>query len=69
MNTQEKADDYNERAKNQIRTKAYQKGVEETEATYKAQIKELKKENKALKIALESTQDELIKLKKKFKVQ
>ena len=69
MNTQDKADDYNERAKNQIRTKAYQKGVEETEASYKAQIKELKKENKALKIALESTQEELIKLKKKFKVQ
>ena len=40
MNTQEKADDYNERAKNQIRTKAYQKGVEETESSYKAQIKE-----------------------------
>jgi len=69
MNTQEKADDYNERAKNQIRTKAYQKGVEETEASYKAQIKELKKENKALKVALEATQAELIKLKKKFKVQ
>ena len=69
MNTQDKADDYNERAKNQIRTKAYQKGVEETEASYKAQIKELKKENKALKIALESTQEELIKLKKKYKVQ
>ena len=69
MNTQEKADDYNERAKNQIRTKAYQKGVEETESSYKAQIKELKKENKALKITLEATQEELIKLKKKFKVQ
>ena len=33
------------------------------------EIKELKKENKALKVALEATQAELIKLKKKFKVQ
>ena len=39
MNTQEKADDYNERAKNQIRTKAYQKGVEETESSYKALLR------------------------------
>ena len=69
MNTQEKADDYNERAKNQIRTKAYQKGVEETETAYKAQIRELKKENKALKAELETVQNELAKLKKKFKVQ
>ena len=68
MNTQEKADDYNERAKNQIRTKAYQKGVEETETNYKAQIKELKKENKALKTVLASTQEELEKLKKKYNV-
>lgn len=69
MNTQDKADDYNERAKKQIRTKAFQKGVEETEATYKAQIKELKKENKALKTELEATKAELAKLKKKFKVE
>ena len=69
MNTQDKANDYNERAKNQIRTKAFQKGVEETEAAYKAQIKELKKENKALKTVLEATQAELAKLKKKFGVQ
>lgn len=69
MNTQDKANDYNERAKNQIRTKAFQKGVEETEAAYKAQIKELKKENKALKTVLEATQAELAKLKKKFNVQ
>ena len=61
MNTQEKADDYNERAKKQIRTKAFQKGVEETEASYKAEIKELKKENKALK-------KELDELKKKYKI-
>ena len=69
MNTQDKANEYNERAKNQIRTKAFQKGVEETEAAYKAQIKELKKENKALKTVLEATQAELAKLKKKFGVQ
>lgn len=69
MNTQDKANDYNERAKNQIRTKAFQKGVEETEAAYKAQIKELKKENKALKTVLEATQAELAKLKQKFNVQ
>lgn len=68
MNTQDKANDYNERAKNQIRTKAYQKGVEETETNYKAQIKELKKENKALKTILAATQEELAKLKKKYNV-
>lgn len=68
MNTQDKADDYNERAKKQIRTKAYQKGQEETEAEYKAQIKELKKENKALKTVLAATQAELAKLKKKYNV-
>ncbi len=61
MNTQEKADDYNERAKKQIRTKAYQKGVETTEAAYKAEIKELKKENRALK-------KELAELKEKNKI-
>lgn len=64
MNTQEKADNYNERAKKQIRTKAYQKAKEETTAAYKAQIRELKKENKALKIALEVTQKELARVKK-----
>lgn len=69
MNTQEKADDYNERAKKQIRTKAFQKGVEETETTYKAEIRELKKENKALKAELATAQAELAKLKKKFKIQ
>ena len=69
MNTQEKADDYNERAKNQIRTKAYQKGKEESAADYKEQIRELKKENKALKVLLESTQKELAKLKKKYKIE
>jgi predicted RNase H-like nuclease (RuvC/YqgF family) len=69
MNTQEKADDYNERAKKQIRTKAFQKGVEETEATYKAQIRDLKKENKALKTELDAVKLELTKLKKKFKVE
>ena len=61
MNTQEKADDYNERAKKQIRTKAYQKGVATTEAAYKAEIKELKKENRALK-------KELAELKEKYKI-
>ncbi len=69
MNTQEKADDYNERAKKQIRTKAFQKGVEETEAAYKVEIKELKKENKALKTELTAVKAELEKLKKKYKVQ
>lgn len=69
MNTQEKADDYNERAKKQIRTKAFQKGVEETETSYKAEIRELKKENKALKAELAAAQAELAKLKKKFKIQ
>ncbi len=69
MNTQEKADDYNERAKKQIRTKAFQKGVEETETAYKAEIRELKKENKALKAELATAQAELAKLKKKFKIQ
>lgn len=64
MNTQEKADNYNERAKKQIRTKAYQKAKEETTAAYKAQIRELKKESKALKIALEVTQKELARVKK-----
>ena len=68
MNTQDKANDYNERAKNQIRTKAYIKGTIETEAAYKAKIRELKKENKLLKAELEATQEELAKLKKKFKV-
>lgn len=61
MKTQEKADDYNERAKKQIRTKAYQKGVEETEISYKAEIRELRKENKALKT-------ELATLKAKYKI-
>lgn len=69
MNTQEKADDYNERAKKQIRTKAFQKGVEETETAYKAEIRELKKENKAIKAELATAQAELAKLKKKFKIQ
>ena len=68
MNTQDKANDYNERAKNQIRTKAYIKGAVETEATYKAKIRELKKDNTLLKVDLEATQEELAKFKKKFKV-
>lgn len=68
MNTQDKANDYNERAKKQIRTKAYNKGTVETEAAYKADIRKLKKENKDLKAELEATQEELAKLKKKFKV-
>ncbi len=59
MNTQDKADDYNERAKKQIRTKALQKGQEmaeqeaqETIKALKKEIKELKKENKELKAKL-----------------
>ena len=55
--------------KKQIRTKAFQKGVEETETAYKAEIRELKKENKALKAELATAQAELAKLKKKFKIQ
>ena len=75
MNTQDKADDYNERAKKQIRTKAYQKGQEETEAEYKDQIKQLKKEKKELqklldeKLAeIDAKDKEIAKLKKKLKL-
>jgi len=59
MDTKEKAESYNDRAKNQIRTKAFQKGQDAAEIFYKEEIKRYKKENKALEDELNAIKEKL----------
>lgn len=59
MDTKEKAESYNERAKNQIRTKALQKGADQATVVYKEEIKRLTKENKALRAELDAIKEKL----------
>ena len=59
MNTKSKAENYNERAKNQIRTKALQKGADQATVFYKEEIKRLTKENKALRAQLDKIREKL----------
>jgi len=58
LDTKEKADSYNERAKNQIRTKALQKGVSAIDEDYKAELKALKERNKQLRDELKALKAE-----------